>query len=83
MAYFSPDFTIIDTANQNGIEQIVQPDTETIAKIHDALVLGISDYFRKTGFKTATLGLSGGIDSAVTLVLAAEALGSRTIFRCC
>jgi NAD+ synthase (glutamine-hydrolysing) len=78
MAYFSPDFTIVDTANQNG-EQIVQPDSETIATIHDALVLGIGDYFRKTGFKTATLGLSGGIDSAVTLVLAAESLGANNI----
>lgn len=78
MTYFSPDFTIIDTANRN-VEPIVQPETETIAKIHDALVLGISDYFRKTGFKTATLGLSGGIDSAVTLVLAAEALGAANI----
>ena len=78
MAYFSPDFTIIDTANRH-VEQIIQPDTETVAKIHDALVLGISDYFCKTGFKTATLGLSGGIDSAVTLVLAAEALGVENI----
>lgn len=78
MAYFSPDFTIVDTANKNT-EYIVQPDTETVAKIHDALVLGIGDYFRKTGFKTATLGLSGGIDSAVTLVLAAESLGANNI----
>jgi len=78
MAYFSPDFVIIDTANTE-IEPVVQPASETIAKIHDGLVLGIGDYFRKTGFKTATLGLSGGIDSAVTLVLAAEALGSENI----
>jgi len=78
MAYFSPDFTIVDTANKKT-EHIVQPDTETIAKIHHALILGIGDYFRKTGFKTATLGLSGGIDSAVTLVLAAEALGANNI----
>ena len=78
MAYFSPDFTIVDTADQN-VTQIIQPESVTIAKIHDALVLGIGDYFSKTGFKTATLGLSGGIDSAVTLVLAAEALGAANI----
>jgi len=78
MAYFAPDFKIIDTEKRE-VEQIVQPESQTIAKIHDALVLGISDYFRKTGFKTATLGLSGGIDSAVTLVLAAEALGAVNI----
>jgi len=61
------------------VTQIIQPESVTIAKIHDALVLGIGDYFSKTGFKTATLGLSGGIDSAVTLVLAAEALGAANI----
>lgn len=78
MAYFSPDFTIIDTEDQH-VAQMIQPETDTIATIHDALVLGISDYFRKTGFKSATLGLSGGIDSAVTLVLAEKALGAANI----
>ena len=78
MAYFSGDFKIIDTENQNN-QQILQQETETIAKIHDALVLGIRDYFSKTGFKSATLGLSGGIDSAVTLVLAEKALGAANI----
>jgi len=47
--------------------------------IHDALVLGIKDYFQKLGFKKAILGLSGGIDSAVTLVLAVKALGSENV----
>jgi NAD+ synthase (glutamine-hydrolysing) len=49
-------------------------DAKTLCKIeliHDALVMGIRDYFGKMGLKTAILGLSGGIDSAVTLVLAA------------
>ena len=78
LAYFSPDFMVIDTDDKN-IEQNIQPETETITKIYDALVLGISDYFRKTGFKTATLGLSGGIDSAVTLALAEKALGASNI----
>jgi NAD+ synthase (glutamine-hydrolysing) len=78
MAYFAPDFTVIDTASQVGNLLIQQPK-ETIATIHDALVLGLSDYFRKTGFKSATLGLSGGIDSAVTLVLAEKALGAANI----
>ncbi len=47
--------------------------------IHDALVLGVKDYFSKTGFTKATLGLSGGIDSAVTLVIAARALGAENL----
>jgi len=48
-----------------------------IARIHSALLLGIRDYFRKLGFTDAVLGLSGGIDSAVVLALAAEALGAE------
>jgi NAD+ synthase (glutamine-hydrolysing) len=47
--------------------------------IHDALVLGIRDYFRKLGFKKAIIGLSGGIDSALVTVLAARALGSENV----
>ncbi|HHH50724.1 MAG TPA: NAD+ synthase [Saprospiraceae bacterium] len=47
--------------------------------IHDAIVMGIRDYFGKLGFKRAILGLSGGIDSAVTLVLAARALGADNV----
>lgn len=48
---------------------------DRIAAMAEALICGIRDYFRKMGFKKATLGLSGGIDSAVTLALAIEALG--------
>ncbi|MFZ1749085.1 MAG: NAD(+) synthase, partial [Saprospiraceae bacterium] len=47
--------------------------------IHDALVMGLKDYFRKLGFTKAVLGLSGGIDSAVTAVLAARALGAENV----
>lgn len=50
-----------------------------IGLIHDAIVLGLQDYFRKLGFKSAVLGLSGGIDSAVTAVLAARALGPENV----
>ena len=52
---------------------------EIIVRIHDALILGIRDYFGKMGFRQAILGLSGGIDSAVTLVLAARALGNENV----
>ena len=50
-----------------------------IQRIHDALILGIRDYFIKQNFSKAILGLSGGIDSAVVLCLAAEALGSKNV----
>ena len=50
------------------------------ARIHAALLCGIRDYFSKMGFTKATLGMSGGIDSAVVLALAAEALGAENVF---
>jgi NAD+ synthase (glutamine-hydrolysing) len=50
-----------------------------IAQIREALVLGIRDYFEKMGFQKAILGSSGGIDSAVTLALACEALGKENV----
>lgn len=50
-----------------------------IALIHDALIIGIRDYFNKLGFKKAVIGLSGGIDSAVVTALAVEALGKEHV----
>lgn len=52
---------------------------KNIEEIHQALVLGIRDYFSKMGFTKAILGSSGGIDSAVTLALAVEALGKGNV----
>ena len=49
------------------------------AAAYGALVLGLRDYVRKCGFRTAVLGLSGGIDSAVTACLAADALGAENV----
>ncbi len=52
---------------------------ETTNLVYSALILGIRDYFRKMGFSRAILGLSGGIDSAVTLALASVALGNENV----
>ncbi len=57
----------------------VRSKNSEISLIHDALVMGIKNYFQKLGFKQAVLGLSGGIDSAVTCVLAVEALGKENV----
>ncbi|WP_372641042.1 NAD+ synthase [Ancylomarina sp.] len=76
--YFEEDFALIDLdeiENQKAEEK----EVDYIEKIHDALVLGLKDYFGKMGFKKATLGLSGGIDSAVTVVLAERALGKENV----
>ncbi len=54
-------------------------EQEELADVYDALVLGVRDYAQKTGFKKALLGLSGGIDSALTAVIAAAALGPENV----
>jgi len=59
-------------------KQDYNPPT-TISLIHSALVSGVRDYFTKSGLKSSIVGLSGGIDSAICLCLAAEALGSQNV----
>lgn len=71
------DMVIKKTAGGNTTKPLI-PKTE-IALIHDALVMGIENYFFKLGFKHAVLGLSGGIDSAVTCALAVKALGRENV----
>ena len=53
---------------------------DEISSIFDALVLGVRDYAKKCGFKTALIGLSGGIDSALVSVIATAALGSENVY---
>jgi NAD+ synthase (glutamine-hydrolysing) len=67
----------LDSISNSQVKQTQPKDKITL--IHDAIVLGIKDYFGKLGFSKAILGLSGGIDSAVTAVLAARALGSENV----
>jgi NAD+ synthase (glutamine-hydrolysing) len=77
---FKEDFMVFAT-EKPGLSPN-KPDNNSLDKIeliHDALVLGIRDYFGKLGLKKAILGLSGGIDSAVVLVLAARALGNKNV----
>lgn len=80
---FAEDLRIVDfdpaTKHFNN-PAIADPSQSKVARIHDALVMGIRDYFQKMGFRKAILGLSGGIDSAITLVLAAEALGRDNVY---
>lgn len=79
MKAFEEDTLVIDTDQLEQAQPIKQKEANRIESIHNALVLGIRDYFRKMGFKRATLGLSGGIDSAVVLCLAVEAIGSENV----
>jgi len=79
LKYFEEDYDIVDISNIESLKAVDEKLVPTIALIHDALVLGIKNYFQKLGFTKAILGLSGGIDSAITLVLAAEALGKENV----
>ena len=65
----------------NDFDKIIDflTDGNNILQIHNALILGIRDYFSKMGFSKAILGSSGGIDSAVVLALACEALGADNV----
>ena len=57
----------------------VAPPMDELAEIYQALVIGVRDFVQKNGFKGAVIGLSGGIDSALTLAIAADALGGENI----
>jgi NAD+ synthase (glutamine-hydrolysing) len=75
---FCEDLQIVDTEDLTKVENnLVIPDKYEL--IEKALITGIKDYFQKLGFTKAILGLSGGIDSALSLVLAARALGSQNV----
>ncbi len=74
---FKKNISTIDLSNPpESLEYIPQ---DTTASVYDALVLGIQDYMKKCGFKKALVGLSGGIDSALTCCLARDAIGSENI----
>jgi NAD+ synthase (glutamine-hydrolysing) len=81
MKQFGEDFLVVDTEEASegrGFSTYSDEDND-VELIHHALVLGIRDYFGKMGLKSGVLGLSGGIDSAVTLALASEALGASAM----
>lgn len=70
-------FSLDDIISGNPVASGKRADA--IELIHNALVQGIQDYFSKTGLKSSIVGLSGGIDSAIVLCLAAEALGPQNV----
>jgi NAD+ synthase (glutamine-hydrolysing) len=74
---FEEEIRTVETA-EAGARAVYEPQDE-IASVHDALILGLRDYMRKCGFTKAVVGLSGGIDSALTFYLAAQAVGPENI----
>ena len=79
LAAFNEELRVIDTGTPAPALKPGIRDDDSPADIHDALVLGLRDYAGKCGFKRALVALSGGIDSAVVGVLAAEAMGAENV----
>jgi NAD+ synthase (glutamine-hydrolysing) len=81
MSYFKEELRIYEINEEviQGYAPISRPHIPDIEQIHEALILGIKDYFSKSGFTKAVLGLSGGIDSAVVCALACRALGPENV----
>ena len=73
---FEEDFVVFDLDAGQPVTPPVVGDEE---RVYRALVLGLRDYLHKCGFKSAVLGLSGGIDSALTAVIAVDALGKENV----
>jgi len=74
---FDEDLLLVDL--EAGTGSVAQDDFEPEAEIWNALVLGVRDYARKTRFRKVLLGLSGGIDSALTAAIAADAMGPENV----
>ena len=81
LQWFREDYKVVDLEQilKKGDDHKTHDETKYIEKIHDGLVLGLQDFFEKLDFDKAVIGLSGGIDSAVALVLAERALGKDNV----
>ncbi len=77
-AGFQEDLIVVDTQNWKGdLSGVLTPEPEEA--VFDALVMGVRDYVTKCGFSSVVLGLSGGIDSALTAAVAVDALGPENV----
>jgi len=78
-AHFTTDLLIYELSGERSASVPAAPGPDETGSILAALELGLSDYVRKCGFSNVVLGLSGGIDSAVTCAIAARALGPERV----
>ena len=78
-AAFREDMIVLDTDTHRKQPPLILPPDDSAAMVFQALVMGCRDYLKKCGFRSAVLGLSGGIDSALTAAIAAAALGPENV----
>lgn len=76
---FLEDVLVVDSDDWSGELHEAAEET-SLSAVYDALIMGIRDYVGKCGFKSVVLGLSGGIDSALTAALAVKAIGAGNVF---
>jgi NAD+ synthase (glutamine-hydrolysing) len=78
-----PDLPVIHVGSSRGprdpVEAVVAPQLDELEQMRLALELGLADYVNKNGFGDVVIGISGGVDSALTAALAVEALGPRRV----
>jgi len=77
-AGFKEDMIILDGLSSQGASSVPR-EHKSEGAVYDALVMGVRDYVTKCGFSSVVLGLSGGIDSAVTAAIAVDALGNKNV----
>jgi NAD+ synthase (glutamine-hydrolysing) len=76
---FVEDLLLLDVAQDGTLSGPIAPAASSEAQVYAALVLGVRDYLGKNGFPGAIIGLSGGVDSALTLAIAVDALGADRV----
>lgn len=79
MPHFKEDLAFIEYKNSDLVKTDITTPSSIEAQVYDALVLGVKDYLGKNGFPGAIIGLSGGVDSALVLAIAVDALGADKV----
>ena len=79
MPHFKEDLAFIEYKNSDLVKTDIAAPSSIEAQVYDALVLGVKDYLGKNGFPGAIIGLSGGVDSALVLAIAVDALGADKV----
>ncbi|MES2935997.1 MAG: NAD+ synthase, partial [Pseudomonadota bacterium] len=76
---FDEDLLVIEFDGADPLPNSMTPELSVEAQVYQALVLGVRDYIGKNGFPSVLIGLSGGVDSALTLAIAVDALGADRV----
>ncbi|MDO8041086.1 NAD+ synthase [Janthinobacterium sp. SUN137] len=79
LRHFGEDLQVVDFDGATPVSQPLAAPLTTEAQVYQALVLGVRDYIGKNGFPGVLIGMSGGVDSALTLAIAVDALGADKV----